>query len=125
MNFDGIIIGCKEKIFTLKGRERKMFEKDLSLALLYDLYAPLLSEKKREAFEAYYLSDLSLAEIAAETGTSRQAVRDLIARTGAELHSFEEKLSLSEKRRQLQRLCDALDKGENVSSAIEQIREIL
>ena len=102
-----------------------MFEKDLSLALLYDLYAPLLSEKKREAFEAYYLSDLSLAEIALETGTSRQAVRDLIARTGAELHSFEEKLSLSEKRRELQRLCDALEKGENRSSVIEQIREIL
>ena len=102
-----------------------MFEKDLSLALLYDLYAPLLSEKKREAFEAYYLSDLSLAEIAAETGTSRQAVRDLIARTGAELHSFEEKLSLSEKRRELQRLCDAYAEGKDFSSVIEQIREIL
>lgn len=103
-----------------------MFEKDLSLALLYDLYAPLLSEKKREVFEAYYLSDLSLAEIAAETGTSRQAVRDLIARTSAELVTFEEKLALVKKRKELGRLCDALEQeNEGKTALLERIREIL
>ncbi len=103
-----------------------MFEKDLSLALLYDVYSPLLSEKKREVFEAYYLSDLSLGEIAAETGTSRQAVRDLIARTGAELVSFEEKLSLVKKRKELGILCDALEKeGKPEPRLLDKIREIL
>ncbi len=103
-----------------------MFEKDLSLALLYDLYAPLLSEKKREVFEAYYLSDLSLGEIASETGTSRQAVRDLIARTGAELVSYEEKLSLVKKRKELSALCDTLEKsGTSDPEILEQIRELL
>lgn len=103
-----------------------MFEKDLSLALLYDLYAPLLSEKKREVFEAYYLSDLSLGEIAAETGTSRQAVRDLISRTGAELVSYEEKLFLVKKRKELLQLCDVLEKN-TVSrpEILDKIREIL
>lgn len=103
-----------------------MFEKDLSLALLYDLYAPLLSEKKRKVFEAYYLSDLSLGEIAAETGTSRQAVRDLIARTGAELVSYEEKLSLVKKRKELSQLCDALEqKTDSDPEILDKIREIL
>ena len=103
-----------------------MFEKDLSLSLLYDLYSPLLSEKKREAFEGYYLSDLSLAEIAAETGTSRQAVRDLIARTSADLHSFEEKLSLLEKRKKISVLCEKIEKEEgDRKKNLDEIREIL
>ena len=85
-----------------------------------------LSEKKREAFEEYYLSDLSLAEIAEGTGTSRQAVRDLISRASAELVSFEEKLSLLQKRKEIQSLCDALSKnGESSEPIIEKIREIL
>lgn len=102
-----------------------MFEKDLSLALLYDLYAPLLSEKKREVFEAYYLSDLSLAEIAVETGTSRQAVRDLVTRTGAELQQLEEKLSLAAKRRQLSYYCKELEEKGKGDEILEKIREIL
>lgn len=103
-----------------------MFEKDLSLSLLYDLYYPLLSEKKREAFEGYYLSDLSLAEIAQETGTSRQAVRDLIARTSSELLGFEEKLGLLAKRKRLSLLCEKLEKEEGERDRIlGEIREIL
>lgn len=104
-----------------------MFEKDLSLSLLYDLYAPLLSEKKREAFESYFLSDLSLAEISEETGTSRQAVRDLIARTRGELIGFEEKLGLQAKRNELLSLCDALERcdEEERKALIERIRDIL
>jgi len=104
-----------------------MFEKDLSLSLLYDLYGSLLTPKKREAFEAYYLSDLSLAEIAEETGTSRQAVRDLISRASRDLVTFEEALSLLKKRRELARLADLLETGEDAqkAAALEEIREIL
>ena len=104
-----------------------MFEKDLSLSLLYDLYAPLLSEKKRGVFEGYFLSDLSLAEIAEDTGTSRQAVRDLIARTKAELLDYEEKIGLLQKRKELSSLCDALSDAsrEEREKWIERIREIL
>lgn len=104
-----------------------MFEKDLSLSLLYDLYAPLLSEKKREVFEGYFLSDLSLAEIAEETGTSRQAVRDLIGRTKTELLGYEEKIGLLKKRKELFSLCDSLllASPEEQGKWVERIREIL
>ncbi len=104
-----------------------MFEKDLSLSLLYDLYAPLLSEKKRDVFEGYFLSDLSLSEIAEDTGTSRQAVRDLIARTKSELLAYEEKIGLMKKRNELLSLCDALRKAEKEEQKeiIDRIAEIL
>ena len=85
-----------------------MFQKDLGLSDLFDIYAPLLTEKKREVFLMYYSDDLSLAEIAEQTGTSRQAVRDLLGRTGDELRSFEKALGLYEKFKTLPRLSDSL-----------------
>lgn len=85
-----------------------MFEKDLKLWVLFDQYGTLLSPKKREAFEAYFGEDLSLAEIAEDTGTSRQAVRDLIHRTGEELRGFEEKLGLICRREEALALCDRI-----------------
>lgn len=74
-----------------------MKEKDLKVTLLYDFYAPLFSEKKREVFEMYYFDDLSLAEISEHTGKTRQGARELIARAGDELREFEESLGLFEK----------------------------
>ncbi len=102
-----------------------MFEKDLSLSLLYDIYAPLLSEKKREVFEGYYLSDLSLSEIAQDTGTSRQAVRDLITRTCAELREYEMKLGLLAKRKELSNLCKQAEEAGASREILDHIREIL
>ena len=104
-----------------------MFEKDLSLSLLYDLYAPILSRKKRDAFEAYYLSDLSLAEIAEETGTSRQAVRDLVSRACRELQEMEKEMGILRKRKEISDLCDRLldSLTPEQREIVLQIREIL
>ena len=78
-------------------------------------------------FEGYFLSDLSLSEIAEETGTSRQAVRDLIGRTKAELLSYEEKIGLMKKRKALSDLCQMLEEAEGgkKTELIGRIREIL
>lgn len=76
-----------------------MFEKNLALNELYDLYAELLSPKKRRVFELYYSEDLSLFEVAQETGISRQGARDLISRTAKELEEYESLLKLREKRK--------------------------
>lgn len=71
-----------------------MREKDLKSLVLYDLYAPLLSDKKREVFEMYFFEDLSLSEISEHTGTSRQGVRELVVRTVCELTEYENALGL-------------------------------
>ncbi|MFZ5827980.1 MAG: YlxM family DNA-binding protein [Bacillota bacterium] len=63
-----------------------------TVALLYDFYGPLLTVRQQELIEAYYLEDLSLAEIAENDGVSRQAVHDLIKRSEAALHEYEERL---------------------------------
>lgn len=102
----------------------KVFEKDLSLSALFDLYAPLLNEKKQKAFVAYYCEDLSLSEVAELSGTSRQAVRDLLFRTASELKSFEEALGLMKKRRVLENALSAAEQCGSREEILKKIGEI-
>ena len=74
-----------------------MFEKNLELGYLLDFYGELLPERKRAVMDMYYNEDLSLAEIAAEIGISRQGARDIIKKSEEELIFFEEKLRLAKK----------------------------
>ena len=69
-------------------------ERRLFLSDIYDFYSALLTERQRELFEMYYLNDLSLSEIAEQTGVSRPAVWDLLKRTEKNLCDYEEKLNL-------------------------------
>ena len=101
-----------------------MFEKDLKLWVLYDRYGALLSPKKKEAFEAYYGEDLSLAEIAEETGTSRQAVLDLIRRAEGELRGFEEKLGLVRRKEEASLLCDRLEQSASAGERAELLAKL-
>lgn len=63
-------------------------------AMLFDFYGELLTEKQREYFELHYGDDLSLGEIAAMSGVSRQAVWDNIRRAESYLNDIEAKLGL-------------------------------
>lgn len=74
-----------------------MLEKTTRLNMLYDFYAPLLTNKQIEYMELYYLEDYSLGEIANVNEVSRQAVYDNIRRTEKVLEMYEEKLLLYDK----------------------------
>ena len=71
--------------------------KDLNLAILVDLYRPLLTEKQQETLEMYYDSDLSLGEISEETGITRQGVMNCVKKCEARLMELEEKMGLAKK----------------------------
>lgn len=68
--------------------------KDLNISLLLDFYGNLLPEKQLDMMEQYYGEDLSLSEIAHNSGITRQGVHDNIKRAATELKQFEEKLGL-------------------------------
>ncbi len=96
-----------------------MFEKDLKIPLLLDVYGAILTERKREMMEYYYYEDYSLAEISEVTGISRQGVRDSLKKTVAELHELEDKLHMAE-RLQLYETCI-----ERASDILSSARDLL
>ena len=64
----------------------------LHMALLFDYYGGMLTEKQRDCFDMRYNQDLSLGEIAESLGVSRQAVNDNLTRTEALLRRMEENI---------------------------------
>jgi len=68
----------------------------IELSRLYDRYGGLLSEKSKKIVESYVVYDMSLGETAAETGLSRQGVRDVLIRSHERLKKIDEVLNLVE-----------------------------
>ena len=64
------------------------------MALLFDFYGDVLTERQKEFYDLYYNEDLSLSEIAENNGITRQGVRDVIVRAEAILYDLEDKTGL-------------------------------
>ena len=72
-------------------------EKIVRQGQLYDFYGELLTEHQKKIYEDVVFNDLSLSEIAAERGISRQGVYDLIDKVNddpsdANIQEFEQYL---------------------------------
>ena len=72
-----------------------MFEKNMRIAYLLDLYGDVLDDHSRAIMLAYYEDDLSLAEIAEGENISRQGVRHIIKKSEEQLDFLESKLALA------------------------------
>lgn len=108
-----------------------MFEKNLGLLPLFDVYGAMLGEQKQKMFELYYGDDLSLSEIAEEMNISRQGVRESLKKCEEQLLEFEEKLGLQKKLASIDKATDALsslnvtgDEREKLEKIIETLRKI-
>ena len=85
------------------------------MALLYDFYGDVLTERQKEFYELYYNEDLSLSEIAENYGISRQGVRDVIVRAEATLTELEDKTGI------IRRFHVMQDQLKEVQSAVDTI----
>ncbi len=85
-----------------------MYEKNMKIAYLLDFYGDALDEHTASLMRDYYNDDLSLAEIAAEDGISRQGVRHLIKKGEEQLFFFEEKFGLASRHMELASACESL-----------------
>lgn len=86
--------------------------KNLQIAYLLDFYGNLFGDKQREILEMYYQEDMSLSEIAASVGITRQGVYDNIRRGEKEILSMESKLCL-------------MDRFLEISKSLDNIEDIL
>ena len=66
----------------------------LMQSMLLDFYGELLTDKQRECYDLHVNEDLSLSEIAEQSGISRQGVWDNIRRAESALREMEEKTGL-------------------------------
>ncbi len=87
------------------------------MALLFDFYGDVLTDRQKEFYDLYYNEDLSLAEIAENYGITRQGVRDVIVRAEAILTDLEDKTGLI---RRFHAMRSQLD---NIVKAAEEILE--
>lgn len=93
-----------------------MYDKIVQIALLFDFYGQLLTEKQREIVDMYYNNDLSLGEISEQQGISRQGVYDSLKRAEKTLNEYEGKLGLVDR---------FLKQKESMKQIIEMLDEIL
>lgn len=68
-----------------------------SFISLWDTYQGLLTDTRREITDMYFNLDLTVSEIAAEKGISRQAVSDCLKGCKEQLEGFERKLHILER----------------------------
>ena len=80
----------------------------LEMALLFDYYGGMLTDKQRDCFDMRHNQDLSLGEIAEILGVSRQAVNDNLSRTEALLRRMEENIGCVKRDMQIRSVCEAI-----------------
>ena len=111
----------------------------LEMALLFDYYGGMLTDKQRDCFDMRYNQDLSLGEIAQDLGVSRQAVCDNLSRTEALLRRMEENIGCVKRdrdiRKAVQEILDAaavldtssdpaiLDASQRIRAAVYTFKE--
>jgi hypothetical protein len=95
--------GCILPIAEIMPRRCPVTDETVQRAMLFDYYGELLTDKQREYYDLHYNEDLSLSEIAEQSGTSRQAVWDIIRRAEQTLIEYEEKTGLIRRSEERQR----------------------
>ena len=79
------------------------------IVILLDIYGELLANSQRDALDMRYNDDLSLAEIAAHSGITRQGVRDSIKRAEGQLLEYEDRLHLAARFRSIEKVLSAIE----------------
>lgn len=85
------------------------------MALLFDFYGDMLTDRQKEFYDLYYNEDLSLAEIAENYNITRQGVRDVIVRAEGILTELEDKTGII---RRFQKMQEQLDEISGYADSI-------
>ena len=81
------------------------------MTMLFDFYGEMLTDRQKEFFDLYYNEDLSLAEIAENSGISRQGVRDVIVRAEGVMQEVEDKTGLIRRFLQMQQHISVIEES--------------
>lgn len=97
-------------------------DKIIERGLLFDFYGELLTPHQQKIYSEAVFNDLSLAELSAEEGITRQGVHDLIKRCDKLMEGYEEKLKLVDKfqtiRKEVSNLSMLIDSSKGLEDSI-------
>jgi hypothetical protein len=97
--------------------------------MLYDFYGALLSDSQNEVMALYHEDNLSLSEIAAELGMTRQAVHYTLKKAEKALSAYENKLGLlasyMDDQKTMEQAAAILDKEEITDSDRAELMELI
>jgi len=109
----------------------EMIEKKFEATILLSWYGPLLTDTQAHVMDLYLNEDLTLAEIAEQSGVSRQGVYDMLNRAGKQLTQYESKLGLArradERLKKLDRCLKLAEKivSDDADEAAKELKEEL
>ena len=86
-------------------------EERVQIAILSKYYGKMLTERQQDILKMYVDNNLSLAEVSAELGISRQAVKDALDNSMSTLKNIEEKLQF-------------ISRDDNIKKQIEENKKI-
>ena len=109
-------------------QESSFVERKVELAYLAAFYGGVLTEHQKEVLAMYCEEDMSLGEIAGETGVSRQSVYNLLSRTSEKLFHLEEALGMAWRFRMMQEgmeACLHALEGSDIPGATRLLRSLM
>lgn len=82
--------------------EQNDLQRKVELSWLMAFYGGLLTEKQRQVLMLHCEEDMSLGEIAAEAGISRQGVHEMLTRASSRLLELEAQLGMAARFRRME-----------------------
>ena len=123
---DDIIQNVKQNHFTKVESMAKLKLNDfVKYGKLFEEYSALLSEDRQNLMRLYFDYNMTLAEISAERGISRQAVKDAITKSCEKLDYYENNLKNCQKKEKILKELEEIRKINNLKEIKLKVEEII
>ncbi len=123
---DDIIQNVKQNHFTKVENMAKLKLNDfVRYGKLFEEYSALLSEDRQNLMRLYFDYNMTLAEISAERGISRQAVKDAITKSCEKLDYYENNLKNCQKKEKILKELEEIRNINNLKEIRLKVEEII
>ena len=123
---DDIIQNVKQNHFTKVESMAKLKLNDfVKYGKLFEEYSALLSEDRQSIMRLYFDYNMTLAEISAERGISRQAVKDAITKSCEKLDYYENSLKNCKKKEKITKKLEKIKKLSDINEIKLKVEELI
>ncbi len=123
---DDIIQNVKQNHFTKVESMAKLKLNDfVKYGKLFEEYSALLSEDRQNLMRLYFDYNMTLAEISAERGISRQAVKDAITKSCEKLDYYENSLKNCQKKEKITKKLEKIKDLNDINEIKLKVEELI